>query len=183
MIPFRSYLETQNALKKGSVSCTDITTNYLQRISENKNINAFIEVYTNEALALAKLVDKSENSQEFPLWFLYGELALQQEIMSLRSTEEKIPNTKYLLKEKELSNTKNLAIEKLKLERSRTADLPLLKFKVVTISKHSYSPVTPNQTLMIVVFGVAFGLFISIFMAFLIDLKQLRAKEIPSAST
>ena len=58
MIPFRSYLETQNALKKGSVSCADITRNYLQRISQNKNLNAFIEVYTDEVLKQAKIIDQ-----------------------------------------------------------------------------------------------------------------------------
>tara|TARA_Y100001934_G_scaffold95019_1_gene117231 strand:- start:351 stop:1502 length:1152 start_codon:yes stop_codon:yes gene_type:complete len=136
----------------------------------------------NNNFALAKLVDKKENSQEFPLWFLYGELALQQEIMSLSSTEEIISNTKNLLKETEISNTKNLAIEKLKLKRSQTADLPLLKFKVVTISKHSYSLVKPYQPWVIVGFGLAFGLFISIFMAYLMD-KPLKSKETPSAST
>jgi aspartyl-tRNA(Asn)/glutamyl-tRNA(Gln) amidotransferase subunit A len=55
---FRSFLEVQNALKNSTVSCVDITTNYLQRISENRHLNAFIEVYTDEALAQAKVVDQ-----------------------------------------------------------------------------------------------------------------------------
>ena len=58
MAAFRSYLETQNALKKGSLSCVDITRNYLQRISKNKNLNAFVEVYNDEALETAKMVDQ-----------------------------------------------------------------------------------------------------------------------------
>jgi len=159
------------------------------------------------------------DSNRVPIWFLYGELALQQEIMNLRK-EKEISNTKNLAiekhklksykqkimslesKEKEISNTKNLAIDKLKLKgfqqeiislrskkegiykvkklsvekaklkRFQTAYLPLLKFKVVTIGKHSYSLVKPNQPWLIVGFGVVLGLFISIFMAFLIDLKN-----------
>jgi aspartyl-tRNA(Asn)/glutamyl-tRNA(Gln) amidotransferase subunit A len=55
---FRSFLEVQNALQSSSVSCIDITTNYLQRISVKKNINAFVEVYTEEALEQAKIVDQ-----------------------------------------------------------------------------------------------------------------------------
>ena len=58
MNTFRSFLEVQNALQSSSVSCIDITTNYLQRISVKKNINAFVEVYTEEALEQAKIVDQ-----------------------------------------------------------------------------------------------------------------------------
>jgi len=74
---------------------------------------------------------------------------------------------------------------KLKLKRFQTtaADLPLLKFKVVTVGEYSYALTKPYQSWVIVGFGVAFGLFVSIVMGFLIDLKQLGAKEIPSAST
>ena len=58
MITFRSYLETYNALKKGSISCVEITRNYLKRISENNSLNAFVEVYADEALIKAKIIDK-----------------------------------------------------------------------------------------------------------------------------
>jgi LPS O-antigen subunit length determinant protein (WzzB/FepE family) len=130
-----------------------------------------------EALDMAKRMGIKNNNfaervnESTPLWFLYGELALQQKIMSLKS------------KAKKISNTKNLSIEQLKLQRSQIADLPLLKFKVATISEHSYSLTRLYQPWVIVGYGVAFGLFISIFMAFLINLKQFGAKEIPSAST
>ena len=146
--------------------------------------------------------DKPDNGSA-PVWFRYGELALQQEMRSLRSTKEETPNTKKLpiekeklklkklqqgikslrSKEKATSKTKNLSIEKAKLKKFQTADLTLLKFKVVTIGKYDYFLVKPNQTFKIIAFGVAFGLFISIFIAFLVELKQLRAKEIASIST
>ncbi len=100
-------------------------------------------------------------SERFPLfWVLYEGLALQREIISSKS------------KEKEILNTKNLAKKELKLKRYQTGDLSLLKAEVITISKYSYSLARPNQPWMIVGFGVAFGLFISIFMVFLIDLKN-----------
>ena len=81
-------------------------------------------------------------------------------------------------KKEEISEPKNLIIKKL------TTDLPLLKFKVVAISKQGYSLVNPNKPWVIVALGVAFGLLIGIFMAFLMILKeQLRAEKIPSSST
>jgi hypothetical protein len=84
---------------------------------------------------------------------------LQQEIESLGP------------KKGELSKTKNL-LAKLKLKKSQIPDLPLLKFKVVAIGKYEYSLTEPALPWMIIGFGVVFGLFISIFMAYLIDLKK-----------
>jgi len=160
-------------------------------------------VRLSKALAIAKRMGIKNNNfaagnEKFPLWFQYGELALQQEINILRSKQEETPNTKNLSIEKlnlkrleqkitslrrtkENPNTKNLSIKKRQLKRIQNADLPLLKFKVATISKYSYKLTTPNQTRKIIGFGVAFGLVIGILMAFIIDLKQLKAKEIPSA--
>ena len=57
MILFRSFSEVQEALKKSTFSCADITKNYLKRISNQSHLNAFIEVYADEALAQAKIVD------------------------------------------------------------------------------------------------------------------------------
>ncbi len=58
MTLFHSFLEVKNALSINSVTCVSITSDYLQRISENSHLNAFIEVYTEEALMQAKNVDK-----------------------------------------------------------------------------------------------------------------------------
>jgi len=135
--------------------------------------------------------DKPDNGSA-PLWFRYGELALPNEITNLRSKKEETPNTKSLplikleakLKLKKFQQEKEQNIRRLESEQEEILEpktfiikklapgLPLLKFKVATITNHSYSPLNPNQRLMIVGFGVAFGLFISIFMAFLIDPKQ-----------
>ncbi len=64
MIPFYSFLDVQNALKSGKYSCFDITKNYIKRISENKSLNAFIEVYEVEALARAKIIDQKVKNNE-----------------------------------------------------------------------------------------------------------------------
>ena len=58
MKPFYSFLDVQKALETGRYSCLDITALYLNRISEYKKINAFVEVFEKEALARAEMVDK-----------------------------------------------------------------------------------------------------------------------------
>tara|TARA_B100001250_G_scaffold66268_1_gene52713 strand:+ start:9071 stop:10489 length:1419 start_codon:yes stop_codon:yes gene_type:complete len=55
---FRSFFEVQGALKSKNTTCVEITSNYLQNISEKSEINAFIEVYSEEALAQAKIIDQ-----------------------------------------------------------------------------------------------------------------------------
>ena len=156
--------------------------------------------------------DKPDNGTA-PVWFRWGELALQQEIKSLRSKKEEIPNPRKLSIEKAKLNlsklqqeaklnlnklqqeaklnlnklqqeiTKKIYLEKLKLKSWQTADIPLLKFKVVTIGEHGYALAKPYQSWFIIGCGVAFGLLISIVMAVFIDLKQVKAKETASAST
>ena len=48
----------QNALSSATTSCVEITQNYLNAINENQHLNAFVEVYTDEAKAQAKAVDE-----------------------------------------------------------------------------------------------------------------------------
>ncbi len=58
MTPFRSFSELQKALRSKKLSCVEITVQYLKRIEEHKNLNVFIEVYSDEALAQSKRVDQ-----------------------------------------------------------------------------------------------------------------------------
>jgi len=55
---FRSFKKVQEALLNHSTNCVEISNFYLNEIDKNQHLNAFIEVYTNEALAQAKLVDE-----------------------------------------------------------------------------------------------------------------------------
>ena len=48
----------QYALSSATTSCVEITQNYLNAINENQHLNAFVEVYTDEAKAQAKDVDE-----------------------------------------------------------------------------------------------------------------------------
>jgi LPS O-antigen subunit length determinant protein (WzzB/FepE family) len=156
-----------------------------KQIEKEKKAKEMVRL--SEALDMAKRMGIKNNnfniavSERVPLWFLYGELLLQQKIKLLRSKEKEISKTKKLSTSEEEILAKNLSIKKRKLERLQTADLPLLKFKVAAIGKHSYSLVKPNQSRVIVGFGVAFGLFISIFMAFLIESKNLEKGRVQLA--
>ena len=59
---FRSFVEVQEALAKNNTTCLDITNIFLAKIEEYKHLNAFVEVYNNEALNRAKEIDKKIKS-------------------------------------------------------------------------------------------------------------------------
>jgi len=57
----RSYSTLQNLQKSlfaGHTSCLDIVSNFLQKIEEQKHLNIFLEVFTQESISLAKKIDK-----------------------------------------------------------------------------------------------------------------------------
>ena len=58
MKTFRSFSEVQKALNSFSITCLDITNQYLENIKKQDSLNAFIEIYEEEALNSAKLIDK-----------------------------------------------------------------------------------------------------------------------------
>ena len=58
MNSYTSFKDTQIALKNGDTTCVKIVENYLKTISEkNSDVNAFIEVFSEEALERAKQID------------------------------------------------------------------------------------------------------------------------------
>ena len=58
MTNFRSFDEVQNALSSATTNCVEITRSYLNAITENQHLNAFVEVYNVEALRQALVVDE-----------------------------------------------------------------------------------------------------------------------------
>ena len=58
MTTFRSFKQVQIALSNQLTTCVEITNYYLQKIEENNNLNAFVQVFTDEALNQASVVDK-----------------------------------------------------------------------------------------------------------------------------
>ena len=55
---FNSYTQINDALKSKKTSVVQIVTNYLQNIESKKHLNAFLEVWADEALAKAQLIDE-----------------------------------------------------------------------------------------------------------------------------
>lgn len=61
---FNSLSQIQDEISKGAISCVQLVDSYLNRIEENKDLNAFLEVYAEEARAqAAELDDKLKNGK------------------------------------------------------------------------------------------------------------------------
>lgn len=59
-----SISDLRNKLSCGELNCTDIVSSYLKEIESRKHLNAFIEVYADEALERAKALDKKSSKPE-----------------------------------------------------------------------------------------------------------------------
>lgn len=55
---FNSLSQIQEEISSGNLSCAQLVDSYLNRIEENKDLNAFLEVYSEEARLLANKVDE-----------------------------------------------------------------------------------------------------------------------------
>ena len=58
MNTYRSLRAIQSALKANDITCLSLTQSYLYRIHEKQDLNIFLEVYKDDALALAQVVDE-----------------------------------------------------------------------------------------------------------------------------
>lgn len=56
--PYRTISAIQEDLKLGSVTCNELVEYYLQNIENNKHLNAFVDVYADEALEQARIIDE-----------------------------------------------------------------------------------------------------------------------------
>jgi aspartyl-tRNA(Asn)/glutamyl-tRNA(Gln) amidotransferase subunit A len=61
---FQRLSDIQNELYSGRMSCVSIVEEYLARIASNSDLNAFVEVYADDALENAKRVDERIKSGE-----------------------------------------------------------------------------------------------------------------------
>jgi len=68
---FSTIKEYHSQLLQNTVSCSDIVSGYLSKIEEKKYLNAFVEVFADEALSKAKELDEKRNRKE-PLKKLHG---------------------------------------------------------------------------------------------------------------
>ena len=58
MNTYRSLRAIQSALQTNDITCLSLTQSYLHRIHEKQDLNIFLEVYKDDALALAQVVDE-----------------------------------------------------------------------------------------------------------------------------
>ena len=71
MFEFSSIEQYHAQLKRGNISCQQAVEYFLQRINASKRLNAFIEVYADEALQKAADLDKKRNAGN-PIGSLHG---------------------------------------------------------------------------------------------------------------
>ena len=71
MFEFSSIEQYHARLLEGNATCLQAVEHYLKRIDATKHLNAFIEVYREEALSKAKLLDEQRNAGQ-PLGKLHG---------------------------------------------------------------------------------------------------------------
>ncbi|HAA22505.1 MAG TPA: Asp-tRNA(Asn)/Glu-tRNA(Gln) amidotransferase GatCAB subunit A, partial [Cytophagales bacterium] len=57
MLLYRTYADLRAALQQGETSCKAVVEHFLSAIAERSSLNAFLSVYTDEALAEAERVD------------------------------------------------------------------------------------------------------------------------------
>lgn len=63
-LSIKTLQQTQNDLKDGLQSCESLVDTYLQRIEAHKHLNAYLEVFTEEAKERAKFLDKKIKNGE-----------------------------------------------------------------------------------------------------------------------
>jgi aspartyl-tRNA(Asn)/glutamyl-tRNA(Gln) amidotransferase subunit A len=64
LFSFSSIKDYQSLLFNGKTTCAEAVSHYLQNIKANRHLNAFLEVYEDEALQRASLLDEKRKSGE-----------------------------------------------------------------------------------------------------------------------
>jgi aspartyl-tRNA(Asn)/glutamyl-tRNA(Gln) amidotransferase subunit A len=83
LFEFSSIEQYHAQLKKGNVTCEQAVEHFLQRINASKHLNAFIEVYAEEALSKAAALDKKRNAGE-PMGLLHGVVTGLKDIIAYK---------------------------------------------------------------------------------------------------
>ncbi len=68
---YHSLFDVQKALQEGTISCEKLVKDYLYRIEQQKVLNAYLEVFAEEALQKARKIDQ-KIAQKEPLGRLHG---------------------------------------------------------------------------------------------------------------
>lgn len=68
---YRSLNEIKSAISSGKATCQTLVQEYITRIEKEKHLNAFLEVWGDEALVRAKAIDEKINRarpESLPEW-------------------------------------------------------------------------------------------------------------------
>ncbi|MEO6405836.1 MAG: Asp-tRNA(Asn)/Glu-tRNA(Gln) amidotransferase subunit GatA [Ferruginibacter sp.] len=96
MFQFTSIESYHEELRSGKISCTDAITNYLSIIEEKKHLNAFVEVYADEAIEKAAQLDK-QRSAGMPIKLLHGVVIAIKDVICYK--DHKITAASKILKD------------------------------------------------------------------------------------
>jgi aspartyl-tRNA(Asn)/glutamyl-tRNA(Gln) amidotransferase subunit A len=62
LFSFHSIKDYQSLLSNGKASCAEAVSYYIKRIEQNQHLNAFLEVYRDEAFERAAFLDEKRNA-------------------------------------------------------------------------------------------------------------------------
>ncbi|MDB5284681.1 MAG: gatA, partial [Bacteroidota bacterium] len=65
-LSYQTIQQIQNDLKSGKTSCESLVYVYLKKIEANKHLNAFLEVFSEEAIEQSLIIDKKIKNGETP---------------------------------------------------------------------------------------------------------------------
>ena len=65
-LSYQTIQQIQTDLKSGKTSCESLVNAYLQKIEADKHLNAFLEVFTEDSIAQATIIDKKLKNGEMP---------------------------------------------------------------------------------------------------------------------
>lgn len=81
MPKFKTLQEVQEALKSGTTTCEGLVNYYLSQIEAKANLNAYVEVYAEEALEKAKALDQKYKDAPDSLGRLFGMVVAVKDVL------------------------------------------------------------------------------------------------------
>jgi len=90
LFEFSSIEQYHASLKEEKTTCVQAVTHYLQQIQSNKHLNAFVEVFAEEALQQARELDAKRKTQAAP-GRLHGVVIGLKDVICNRITASQLP--------------------------------------------------------------------------------------------
>lgn len=81
MPKYSSLQEVQTALRAGEETCAGLVSYYLQQIEETRDLNIYVEVYAEEALAKARALDERISADSGDLGRLFGMIISLKDVL------------------------------------------------------------------------------------------------------